>query len=306
MWRGGNLWYERWQQAFELQPEYVQIISWNDFGESHYVGPLDDRQYEAFAAGRGDSPFNYVKDSNLDHTGWLTHLPFMIQRYLTGTAQFTKESAVVAHQVTLTTACAGGGTTGNTATQLQLEFLPAEISPDLLYVAALLTSPATFTVGVPGRPYYVTIKANEWDIVPEGGIGMYYKSVPMSGAAEHTIMIQRGGATLSTLKTTVEGTCSAGNMANWNARIASSQWTGGFEAKTWSPTLSRSQQACTKGWGEGNFNEICAWTCKNGYCPDSCVCENVSPNISEIRPCVLQFTNDPTSDGETERTAEAG
>ncbi|KAH6621724.1 glycosyl hydrolase family 71-domain-containing protein, partial [Boeremia exigua] len=273
MWRGGNLWYERWQQVFELQPEYVQIISWNDFGESHYIGPLDDKQYEAFAIGRGDSPFNYVRD--FDHTGWLTHLPFMIQRYLKGTAQFTKESAVVAHQVTLTSSCSGGGTTGNTASQLQLEFAPKEISPDSLYVAALLTAPASFSVSAPGKASYVSVADNKWDIIPDGGIGMYYKSVPMAGAGEHTITLRRGGSVLNEFKTTVQSTCYAGNMANWNARVTSSQWTNGFAAKTWSPTLTRAQQSCIQGWGEGNFNVICDYTCKNGYCPDSCVCENM-------------------------------
>ncbi|KAH7130028.1 hypothetical protein B0J11DRAFT_503842 [Dendryphion nanum] len=28
--------------------EYVQIISWNNYGESYHIGPLDDRQYDAF------------------------------------------------------------------------------------------------------------------------------------------------------------------------------------------------------------------------------------------------------------------
>ena len=37
---------DRWTQLIsaEHQPDYVEIITWNDFGESHYIGPLDDRQ----------------------------------------------------------------------------------------------------------------------------------------------------------------------------------------------------------------------------------------------------------------------
>lgn len=46
-----------------LQPEYVQIITWNDFGESHYIGPLKDKAFEAF--GRGKSPFKYVADLHI-------------------------------------------------------------------------------------------------------------------------------------------------------------------------------------------------------------------------------------------------
>jgi hypothetical protein len=33
MWNNWDLWYDRWQQVLIVQPEYVQIISWNDFGE---------------------------------------------------------------------------------------------------------------------------------------------------------------------------------------------------------------------------------------------------------------------------------
>src|SRR5688500_4058780 len=47
LWNGNDLWYDRWTQVLSLdpQPEFLQIISWNDYGESHYIGPLDDRQY---------------------------------------------------------------------------------------------------------------------------------------------------------------------------------------------------------------------------------------------------------------------
>lgn len=47
LWRGDDLWYDRWQQIVSMkrenQPEYLQIITWNDWGESHYVGPLRDK-----------------------------------------------------------------------------------------------------------------------------------------------------------------------------------------------------------------------------------------------------------------------
>jgi hypothetical protein len=34
------LWYGRWQEILALGPRFVEIITWNDYGESHYVGPL--------------------------------------------------------------------------------------------------------------------------------------------------------------------------------------------------------------------------------------------------------------------------
>jgi len=40
LWAGDELWFDRWQEVWSFQPEWVEIISWNDFGESHYTGPL--------------------------------------------------------------------------------------------------------------------------------------------------------------------------------------------------------------------------------------------------------------------------
>lgn len=42
---GDTLWYDRWQEILKLQPEYLEIITWNDYGESHYIGRLDSPQY---------------------------------------------------------------------------------------------------------------------------------------------------------------------------------------------------------------------------------------------------------------------
>lgn len=41
------LWYQRWTEILTLAPQFIEIITWNDYGESHYVGPessphLDD------------------------------------------------------------------------------------------------------------------------------------------------------------------------------------------------------------------------------------------------------------------------
>jgi hypothetical protein len=39
MWNGVDLWHDRWQQVLTIQPEFVQIISWNDFGEVIHSPP---------------------------------------------------------------------------------------------------------------------------------------------------------------------------------------------------------------------------------------------------------------------------
>ena len=68
LWRGDDLWFHRWQQMISIDhpPEFIEIISWNDFGESHYIGGLDSTQYEAFETGK--APYNYLE--TMPHDGW--------------------------------------------------------------------------------------------------------------------------------------------------------------------------------------------------------------------------------------------
>ncbi|KAL8948046.1 MAG: hypothetical protein Q9183_007726 [Haloplaca sp. 2 TL-2023] len=34
------LWFNRWNELLQLAPQYIEMITWNDYGESHYIGPL--------------------------------------------------------------------------------------------------------------------------------------------------------------------------------------------------------------------------------------------------------------------------
>lgn len=118
LWRGDDLWFQRWQQAISLdrKPDYIQIISWNDFGESHYIGPLDDRQYEAF--GRGRAPYNYVED--MPHDGWRETLNYYISMYKEGSALLNEERLVSWFRIHKNGICSDGGTTGNTGMCIEI------------------------------------------------------------------------------------------------------------------------------------------------------------------------------------------
>lgn len=113
MWRGDNLWFDRWQEVMYVQPEWVQIISWNDYGkslslsgrtwpvtlvedgrkglirlsigESHYIAPI---RKNALAAMRS-VPFDYV--SNMPHDGWRAFLPHVSDMYRYNITLFDKE-----------------------------------------------------------------------------------------------------------------------------------------------------------------------------------------------------------------------
>ena len=40
---GDLLWHRRWEDILTLQPQFIEIVTWNDYGESHYIGPLDSK-----------------------------------------------------------------------------------------------------------------------------------------------------------------------------------------------------------------------------------------------------------------------
>ncbi|KAJ5630913.1 alpha-1-3-glucanase/mutanase [Penicillium longicatenatum] len=56
------LWYNRWNDILALGPRFIEIITWNDYGESHYIGPLKSPHTD-------DGASRWVND--MPHDGWL-------------------------------------------------------------------------------------------------------------------------------------------------------------------------------------------------------------------------------------------
>ncbi|KAF7972300.1 hypothetical protein HWV62_18470 [Athelia sp. TMB] len=44
-------WNSRWEQVLQLAPQFVEIVTWNDFSESHYIGPLHPSDTSVYAGG---------------------------------------------------------------------------------------------------------------------------------------------------------------------------------------------------------------------------------------------------------------
>ncbi|KAL2222336.1 putative glucan endo-1,3-alpha-glucosidase agn1 precursor [Thermoascus aurantiacus ATCC 26904] len=87
---GGQNWYrigelnyaQRIEQVLELQPDFVEIVTWNDAGESHYIGNFWPEQIAGTDIG------NYT--NGFDHKGWQQLLPPFIQAYKSGNTDVTK------------------------------------------------------------------------------------------------------------------------------------------------------------------------------------------------------------------------
>lgn len=263
VWKGDHLWYERWEEVLYLQPEWVEIISWNDYGESHYIGPLHDNAMAAFEI--GDASYNYVTD--YQHDAWRDFLPYVIDLYKKGTATINKEGIQVWFRRAPGAACTNGGTTGNTVSQFQIEFPPAEVLKDEVFFSALLGSPADIFVSIGG-----VVQEATWSNSPDGGVGIYHGSVPFNGrTGDVTVTISRNGVAIaeSSGGSISTDSCVDG-IQNWNAWVTSHWAANSISA---APKLDISDQVCVNGTGPNNFSGLCEFTCSYGYCPvGACVC----------------------------------
>ncbi|KGO76524.1 Glycoside hydrolase, family 71 [Penicillium italicum] len=83
------LWYERWSEILRLSPRFVEIITWNDYGESHYVGPLASPHTD-------DGASKWAMD--MPHNGWLDMAKPFIAAYKAGSRlpiRFIEEEKLV-------------------------------------------------------------------------------------------------------------------------------------------------------------------------------------------------------------------
>lgn len=76
---------ERMGQALKLQPDFVEVITWNDAGESHYVGDFWPDQIAGSDIGA------YTK--GYDHKGWLQIITPFIEAYKAGATDIAQISA---------------------------------------------------------------------------------------------------------------------------------------------------------------------------------------------------------------------
>ncbi|KAG9003868.1 hypothetical protein FRB90_011102 [Tulasnella sp. 427] len=78
IYRGDDWLYNvRWEDIISHRSvvDLVEIVTWNNYGESHYIGPIGT-----------DQPMSNAWVDGFDHTAWLTMSGYYIQMYKTGVA----------------------------------------------------------------------------------------------------------------------------------------------------------------------------------------------------------------------------
>lgn len=114
-----------------LGPRFIEIVTWNDFGESAYVGPLAAQHND-------DGHSKWVND--MPHGGWLEMAKPYIAAYKTGgiSPNITEEKLIYWYRPTSKSITCSGDALGKPAGW--------ELMTDEIFVVALLKSPATVEV----------------------------------------------------------------------------------------------------------------------------------------------------------------
>ncbi|KAJ7662440.1 glycoside hydrolase family 71 protein [Mycena rosella] len=129
---GDTLWNYRWLQAIQdVKPDIVEIVTWNDYAESHYIGDINPN------VDLGTAAPNYV--NGFPHAAWRIIAQYYISWYKTGTAPTVTNDVVVfwyrAHPKAVS--CSGGWAP-------RMSTFPA----DAVFAMSLLSSPATISLDI--------------------------------------------------------------------------------------------------------------------------------------------------------------
>ncbi|KAE8155266.1 glycoside hydrolase [Aspergillus avenaceus] len=251
VWQGDDLWYTRWQQVLELSPEYVEILTWNDYGESHYIGPIHGDDLDVF--NYGQAPFNYAE--NMPHDGWRKLLPYVIDLYKNGgkDAKIEEEGLISWYRVNPAHACASGKTTGNTLTQNQQTLPAGEVLKDRIFFSALLESSADISVTIGGKD-----RAASWINTPDGGKGIYHGSIPINNqTGDVVVTLTRDNDFLAEIKGNEITTKCVNNMTNWNAWVGNATSTGPKPAS--SSSSSKQDSSSTRLVLSGSIYGLISW-----------------------------------------------
>ncbi|KIK65897.1 glycoside hydrolase family 71 protein [Collybiopsis luxurians FD-317 M1] len=203
------LWYMRWLEILKLQPTFIEIVTWNDYGESHYIGPLSSTHTD-------DGGSKWVND--MPHNGWLEMAKPFIAAYKAGNSSpnsyITSDQIVYWYRITSkdlncdstdTTMVAANNSTGNYFKGRPNGY---ETMADDVFVVPLLTSAGTITVNTGALEY-------KFD-APAGASAF---SVPFQVGTQSFTLSRNGAKVMSaTSLKKIQDTCPCG-IYNFNAYV---------------------------------------------------------------------------------------
>ncbi|EIW56052.1 glycoside hydrolase family 71 protein [Trametes versicolor FP-101664 SS1] len=131
IYRGDDwLFAQRWEMLVQNRTSVAlaEVLTWNDFGESHYLGPIE-----------GIQPMSQGWVNGYDHTGWFDLMKYYIAAYKTGTyPAIAKDRVFLWGRLAPANATAPADSVGKPTNW--------QWTQDYLWAVALLTAPANVTL----------------------------------------------------------------------------------------------------------------------------------------------------------------
>ncbi|PQE29288.1 alpha-13-glucanase mutanase protein [Rutstroemia sp. NJR-2017a BBW] len=159
---------DRWNQMLTMQPALIEIISWNDYGESHYIGPAEPHHTDDGSSQWADG---------FPHDGWRIISKPYIAAYKAGatTPSVTQDQLVYWYRPTPKDIKCTNDTLGPPN---GIQYLADEI-----FVTTLLKSPATLIVtSGSNTPVAINVPAGIVTTNFTMGVGNQYFQVTRNGS----------------------------------------------------------------------------------------------------------------------------
>ncbi|KAF7543086.1 hypothetical protein G7Z17_g11025 [Cylindrodendrum hubeiense] len=192
-----SLWYDRWQQVLEVDPAYIEIITWNDFSESSYISDIVPAQIVSGAE---------VYVDGFDHSAMRAVLPYFITAYKAGAKNVdltTDETAIAWYRTTSATLGADGGTVwGQSGSE--------SASVGARDVVSIIT------ITIDDTEVQLDIGGTSQSFVANGTNRVNYFEVPFNGALGDVSLTMNG---LSSTGPAIVNTLPATGYVNFNAAV---------------------------------------------------------------------------------------
>ncbi|GLB38313.1 putative glycosyl hydrolase family 71 [Lyophyllum shimeji] len=189
-----HLYAKRWESLIKTrdQVDIVQILTWNDYGESHYIGPI-----------KGAQPNSQAWVDGMDHTGWLALTQYYATAFKTGSFPAVKTDKLVMWSRTHPTYAKAPDPVSQPTN--------FELFEDAVWVVVMTTAPSTVVLSTS------PINSETFQVPA----GLTKLSIPIAAGGKLKGMIARGGKTLVTLNPEKFAFQANPKTYNFNAFVAS-------------------------------------------------------------------------------------
>ncbi|PPQ91664.1 hypothetical protein CVT25_012877 [Psilocybe cyanescens] len=189
-----HLYSKRWDSLISQRDQFdvVQVITWNDYGESHYIGPI-----------KGDQPNSQAWTNGMNHTAWLELTQYYATAFKTGKYPTIEKDKIVMWSRPHSTKAQSSDPVPQPTN--------FEIFEDVVWAVVMTTDPSTVVLS--------TSSSNSMTFDVPAGVSKL--AIPISPGGTMKGVVQRNGQTIVELNPTDFTFQGNPQTYNFNAFVAS-------------------------------------------------------------------------------------